>query len=140
MKAPSVLILLAVSAVPTLAGLMAALWSGLDLDSLIRVLDTPGIGLSIASSVWTGVIATVLSLLLAHLAVAIAVTGGWRTRLNNFALPLLAMPHLAIGIGLALVLAPSGLLLRLTSPWATGFTQPPDWLSVQDPMGLSLIA
>ena len=140
MRAPSVLILLAVSAVPTLAGLMAALWSGLDLDSLIRVLDTPGIGLSIASSVWTGVIATVLSLLLAHLAVAIAVTGGWRTRLNNFALPLLAMPHLAIGIGLALVLAPSGLLLRLTSPWATGFTQPPDWLSVQDPLGLSLIA
>jgi putative thiamine transport system permease protein len=140
MTRPSVLILLAISAVPTFAGLAAALWFGLDAAGLIRVLDTPGIGLSIASSVWTGVTATLLSLVLAHLAVAVAITGGWQRRLSAFSLPLLALPHLAIGIGLALVLAPSGLLLRLVSPWATGFTQPPDWLSVQDPYGLSLIA
>jgi len=140
MKRPSVLILLTVSGVPTLSGLAAALWFGIDAHSLMRVLVTPGIGLSIASSIWTGVAATLLSLVLAHLAVAVAVTGGWRRRLNTFSLPLLAMPHLAVGIGLALVLAPSGLLLRLISPWATGFTEPPDWLSVQDPYGLSLIA
>ncbi|MEX2124954.1 MAG: hypothetical protein WD795_13750 [Woeseia sp.] len=140
MRRPSVLILLAVSVVPTFAGLAAALWFGLDAAGFMRVLDTPGIGLSLASSVWTGAAATLLSLVLAHLAVAVSVTGGWRRRLNAFSLPLLAMPHLAIGIGLALVLAPSGLLLRLLSPWATGFTEPPDWLSVQDPYGLSLIA
>jgi putative thiamine transport system permease protein len=140
MMRASILILLTVSGVPTLAGLAAALWFGIDAASLMRVLDTPGVRLSIASSVWTGVAATLLSLMLAHLAVAVAITGGWRRRLNLFSLPLLAMPHLAIGIGLALVVAPSGLLLRLVSPWATGFTEPPDWLSMQDPYGLSLIA
>jgi putative thiamine transport system permease protein len=120
MMRASILILLTVSGVPTLAGLAAALWFGIDAASLMRVLDTPGVRLSIASSVWTGVAATLLSLMLAHLAVAVAITGGWRRRLNLFSLPLLAMPHLAIGIGLALVVAPSGLLLRLVSPWATG--------------------
>lgn len=137
---PTVLLLLCVSAVPTLAGLGAALWVGLDVTALSRVFATPGIGLSIASSFWTGSIATVLALLLAHLAVALAASGNWQRRLTALTLPLLAMPHLAIGIGLALVLAPSGVLLRLLSPWATGFELPPDWLIVNDPAGLSLLA
>lgn len=136
---PAVMLLLTVSAVPTAAGLAAALWIGLDADALSRVLNTPGIGLSIASSLWTGSVATAIALLLAHLAVALAASGQWRRRLNVVTLPLLAMPHLAIGIGIALVLAPSGLLLRLVSPWATGFELPPDWLIVNDPAGLSLI-
>ncbi len=136
---PAVVLLLFVSVVPTLAGLAAALWIGLDPDALWRVLDTPGIGLSIASSLWTGCVATVIALLLAHLAVGLAASGNWRHRLTVLALPLLAMPHLAIGIGLALLLAPSGVLLRLLSPWASGFELPPDWLIVNDPAGVSLI-
>jgi putative thiamine transport system permease protein len=136
---PTVLLLTGVSIVPTAAGLIAALWFGLDPGALTRVIATPGIGLSIGSSLWTGGVATALALLLAHLAVAIAVTGNWRRRLTSMVLPLLAMPHLAIGIGLALVLAPSGVLLRLLSPWATGFELPPDWLIVNDSAGISLI-
>ncbi|HNP35256.1 MAG TPA: hypothetical protein PKK10_05340, partial [Woeseiaceae bacterium] len=140
MSRVSIALLLAVSLLPTLAGLIAALWLGIDADGLQRVLATPGIGLSMASSLWTGVVATLISLLLAHLALALAFTGGWRHRLTTLSLPLLAVPHLAIGIGLALLLAPSGLLLRLLSPWATGLAQPPDWFIVQDPFGLSLMA
>ena len=139
LRKPAIIILLCVSVIPTSAGVLAALWSGLDPAALTRVLATPGVGLSIASSIWSGVIATGVSLLLAHLAVALAASGGWRARLNGFALPLLAMPHLAMGIGLALLLAPSGVLLRAVSPWATGFDLPPDWLIVQDPAALSLI-
>jgi putative thiamine transport system permease protein len=139
LRRPAVIVLLCVSVIPTSAGVLAALWSGLDAAALTRVLATPGVGLSIASSIWSGVIATGVSLLLAHLAVALAASGGWRARLNGFALPLLAMPHLAMGIGLALLLAPSGVLLRAVSPWATGFDLPPDWLIVQDPAALSLI-
>ncbi len=135
---PAVLLLLFVSAVPTVAGLAAALWIGLDAGALSRVFATPGIALSIASSLWSGCIATAIALLLAHLAVALAASGNWRRRLNLFALPLLAMPHLAIGIGLALVLAPSGVLMRLLSPWASGFELPPDWLIVNDPAAVSL--
>lgn len=138
-KRPTVLLLLTVSVLPTLAGLAAALWFGLDASALSRVLATPGIGLSIGSSLWTGTIATVLALMLAHLAVALAASGRWRSRLNALVLPLLAMPHLAIGIGLAILLAPSGVLMRLFSPWATGFELPPDWLIVNDPAGLSLM-
>ncbi|MDH3490733.1 MAG: ABC transporter permease [Gammaproteobacteria bacterium] len=137
---PTVSLLLGVSIVPTTAGLIAALWFGLDAGALARVIATPGIGLSIGSSLWTGCIATAVALLLAHLAVGLAASGNWRRRLNSLVLPLLAMPHLAIGIGLALVLAPSGVLLRLLSPWATGFELPPDWLIVNDTGGISLIA
>ncbi|MFK8029805.1 MAG: ABC transporter permease [Gammaproteobacteria bacterium] len=133
------LALLSVSVVPTAAALAAALWFGLDANALTRVFETPGIGLSIASSLWTGCISTAIALVLAHLAVALAASGGWGQRLNSLMLPLLAMPHLAIGIGLALVLAPSGVLMRLLSPWATGFDLPPDWLLVNDPAGVSMM-
>src|SRR5262249_17406431 len=34
----------------------------------------------------------------------------------------------------------SGWIVRLLSPWATGFTRPPDWLIIHDPRGLSLMA
>ncbi|MEQ8206746.1 MAG: hypothetical protein RIA65_11260 [Woeseia sp.] len=136
---PAVALLLAISLVPTSAGLGAALLLGLDTEALARVFATPGVGLSIASSVWTGGIATAIALLLAHVAVALAASGNWRNRLTTLVLPLLAMPHLAIGIGLALVFAPSGVLLRVFSPWATGFELPPDWLIVNDPAGISLV-
>lgn len=139
LQRPAVLILLGVSIVPTFAGLAAALWFGLDADALTRVFATPGIGLSIASSLWTGCIATAIALVLAHVAVGLAASGNWRRQLNSLVLPLLAMPHLAIGIGLALVLAPSGVLMRLLSPWATGLELPPDWLTVNDTAGISLM-
>ncbi|MEM9401306.1 MAG: ABC transporter permease [Pseudomonadota bacterium] len=139
-RRPAVWVLLSVSLLPTAAGLAAALWYGLDSAALARVLATPGVGRSIATSVWTGSLATLIALVLAHLIVAMAASGQWRGRLNALMVPLLAMPHLAIGIGLALVLAPSGLLMRLVSPWATGYALPPDWLIVNDPAGLSLIA
>lgn len=139
MTSRSVLLLLLVSLLPTAAGMSAVIATGFDAQALSRVFDTPGVGLSIASSVWTGISATGISLLLAHLAVAVAATSRGGGKLNALMLPLLAMPHLAIGIGLALVLAPSGLLLRLVSPSLTGLVQPPDWFTVQDPLGLSLI-
>lgn len=140
MRAPSVLLLLLVSLLPTATGMSAVIATGFDAPALSRVLDTPGVGLSIATSIWTGTAATGISVVLAHLAVAVAATSHGRGKLNALVLPLLAMPHLAVGIGLALVLAPSGLLLRLISPSLTGLVQPPDWFTVQDPFGLSLIA
>ncbi|MBJ7539074.1 ABC transporter permease [Marinomonas transparens] len=53
--------------------------------------------------------------------------------------PILAIPHAAIAIGLLFLLSPSGWLVRLFSPWLTGFDRPPNWISVQDPYGASLI-
>jgi putative thiamine transport system permease protein len=70
---------------------------------------------------------------------AAAAHGTWAyRRATRLLAPLLAVPHAAVAIGLAFLLAPSGLLLRLVSPWATGFALPPDLASVQDRHGLAL--
>ncbi|MGO3740159.1 MAG: ABC transporter permease [Marinomonas foliarum] len=53
--------------------------------------------------------------------------------------PILAIPHAAIAIGLLFLLSPSGWLVRMFSPWLTGFDRPPNWITVQDPYGVSLI-
>jgi len=52
--------------------------------------------------------------------------------------PLVAIPHVALAVGLAYLLAPSGWLVRLISPWLTGWDRPPDFLFPQDPWALSL--
>jgi putative thiamine transport system permease protein len=54
--------------------------------------------------------------------------------------PMLAVPHAAFAIGLVFLISPSGWILRLLSPWASGQHAPPPWLTSQDPWGLGLIA
>ena len=39
--------------------------------------------------------------------------------------PVLAMPHVGFAIALAALIAPSGWILRLLSPWFTGAIAPP---------------
>lgn len=53
--------------------------------------------------------------------------------------PMLAVPHAAFAIGLVFLLSPSGWLLRVLSPRATGLTAPPPWVTTQDPWALGLI-
>ena len=45
--------------------------------------------------------------------------------LRRLLAPLLALPHAAFAIGLAFLIAPSRWLVRLLSPWATGWGRPP---------------
>src|SRR3546814_2448888 len=52
--------------------------------------------------------------------------------------PLIAVPHAAVALGLAFLIAPSGWLVRLVSPWATGWQLPPDVATVQDAHALAL--
>ncbi len=139
MKWAPVVILLSIGAIPVGAGLAGTLAAGFDGEAWRDLLSTPGLVRAASLSVGTGIAAAVISLLLAHLAVALAWSSERLLRLRMWALPVLATPHLALAIGLVLLLAPSGLLLRLLSPWATGFEQPPDWATVQDSLGLSLI-
>lgn len=139
MKWVPVVLLLAVGTVPVSAGLAGAIIAGFEREGWRALLETPGLARAALLSAWTGVAATVISLGLAHLAVALAWQKERLFRLRLWALPVLATPHLAVAIGLMLLLSPSGLLLRLLSPWATGFQQPPDWAIVQDSLGLALI-
>lgn len=139
MKWAPVVVLLAIGAFPVGVGLAGAIAAGFDSEAWRALLSTPGLVRAASLSVWSGVAATVISLLLAHLAVALAWNSERLLRLRMWALPVLASPHLALAIGLVLLLSPSGLLLRLLSPWATGFEQPPDWATVQDSLGIALI-
>lgn len=109
------------------------------LAPMAELLDWPGLARATGLSLWTGVVATILSLV-----IALALTAGWQGTptfrwIERLLAPLLSVPHAAVAVGLAFLIAPSGWISRALSPWATGWQQPPDLLILQDPMGLSLI-
>jgi putative thiamine transport system permease protein len=81
-------------------------------------------------------------------ALALAVVLWWVPRLHGHRAwawmvrvlgPVLSLPHLAFAIGLALLVMPSGVLMRLAAPWA-GWEAPPPWPTVNDGWGLALMA
>ncbi|MEM6490046.1 MAG: ABC transporter permease [Pseudomonadota bacterium] len=102
--------------------------------------ETPGIARSAWLSLSTGLLSTLLSLIIA-LAIVAATQGTRSFALVSRALsPLLSLPHAAAAFGLAFLIAPSGWIMRWLSPWATGLDRPPDVLVVHDPAGLALVA
>ncbi|WP_394155535.1 ABC transporter permease [Loktanella salsilacus] len=124
---------------PAFGHLPAAGLVGPNLDAFRALLDWPGLPRSVMLSLTTGIGTTVIALALVMLLVA-----GWSgTRafraLERLLSPLLSVPHAAAAFGLAFLIAPSGWIARLLSPAITGWTNPPDWLIVQDPLGLTLM-
>ncbi|MCB5160599.1 ABC transporter permease [Marinomonas algarum] len=87
----------------------------------------------------TGIGAPIVSLWLAFSLLAWGYQRPFFRKIEALLSPILAIPHAAIAIGLLFLLSPSGWLIRLFSPWLTGFDRPPNWISVQDPYGLSLL-
>ena len=101
---------------------------------------SPGVAESVRLSFVTGLAVTAVSF-----AVVILFVAGWHgtrsfARVQKLLSPLLSVPHVTVAFGLAFLLAPSGWIFRLTSPWLTGYDRPPDLIIVQDPDGLALIA
>jgi putative thiamine transport system permease protein len=88
----------------------------------------------------TGIASTLIALTLA-IGLAAAMHGTrLARRLRPVLAPLLALPHAAVAIGLAFLIAPSGWAMRLIAPRVTGSDLPPDYLLPQDTWGLALIA
>ncbi|NVK75373.1 MAG: ABC transporter permease [Oceanospirillaceae bacterium] len=87
----------------------------------------------------TGIGAPLLALWLAISLLAWGYQRPFFRKIEAVLAPILAIPHAAIAIGLLFLLSPSGWLMRLFSPWLTGFDRPPNWITVQDPLGVSLI-
>lgn len=119
---------------PTLGGTQATLAYFAD------VFNTPGVVKSSYISLFVGLLTTAISL-----SIVMTLIAGWQgTRffkaLQSLLSPLLSVPHAAAAFGLAFLIAPSGWLMRIFSPWATGISRPPDWLIVNDPMALSMMA
>ena len=110
------------------------------LDPWRMLMAQPGIWRSAVFSYLTALVATAVSL-----GLVLGFIAGWsETRLfglmNRALSPLLSVPHAAAAFALAFLIAPSGWIMRLVSPWATGFERPPDILILHDPLGLSMIA
>lgn len=110
------------------------------LDPWRSLFAQPGLWSAFSLTVTTGFAATAVSLALA-LALC-AASAGTRLfgKLQAALPPLLATPHVAIAIGFAFLIAPSGLFVRAISPWATGWERPPAIVTVNDVHGLSLVA
>ena len=132
-------LLLGLLALPQCWSLWQALQAGMDAQGWQALWQDRQTRAALGLSLWTGLASSLLALaacatLLAHSSRPAALQG-----LLRHQAVLLALPHAAFAIGLVLWIAPSGWLLRLLSPWATGLHAPPPWPTTQDPWGLGLI-
>ena len=113
--------------------------NGFSLEPWSDLFSAPGIGESIRLTMTTGLLATALSVLIALGTCAMLHDRPAFRRLQMMIAPVLAAPHSAFAIGLAFLIAPSGWVVRLGSPWLTGWEQPPDVAIIHDENGLSFI-
>jgi putative thiamine transport system permease protein len=110
----------------------------LSLAPWVLLFEQPGLGESIRLSLVSGVLATLAAFSITVVALAACHGGRFILALRGLMAPLIAVPHAALALGLAFLIAPSGWLARLVSPWATGWDLPPDVATVQDPNALAL--
>lgn len=109
------------------------------IDPWRQLFATPGLGNMMCLTLVSGLGATFLSLLLALMFVSSAWGSRSWHRLEKWLSPMMAAPHVALAVGFAFLIMPSGLFSRLLAPVAD-WPSPPAWQTVQDPFGLSLLA
>ncbi|WP_417433254.1 ABC transporter permease [Hoeflea sp.] len=102
--------------------------------------EVPGITRSAVLSILIGLMTTLVALGAVAAFVASDLGSSGFVRMRRMISPLLSVPHAAAAFGLAFLIAPSGMLMRLVSPWLTGLDRPPDLLIVNDPWALSMMA
>jgi putative thiamine transport system permease protein len=124
-------------ALPLASALPLALWQGLDASAWQRVRAEGLWPRALALSLGSATLSTAASLGLALLIVTHLHGSPWWPRLVRALGPMLALPHAAFALGLALLLMPAGVLARLLAP-LLGWTAPPDWSTVNDPRGFAL--
>jgi putative thiamine transport system permease protein len=134
---------------PVIAGLLGTLLPAfgylpalggeqLSLEPWRRLLAAPGLCSALRVTLTTGFASTAVALALTVLVFAAGHGTAALARIRRGMVPLLAVPHLAVAVGLAFLIAPSGWLVRLIAPWPTGWHTPPDLPLVQDRLGLAL--
>ena len=109
--------------------LEAAVWQALWLDG-----QWPQ---ALRSTLISSVLGTLLACGMAGLLVTLHYPGHLWMSLQRRLPILLSVPHAAFAVGLFFLIAPSGGLARVIAQFLQ-WTRPPDWVTVQDPYGLSL--
>ena len=131
-------LMLAGLALPIAAGLAGTLAPAVSGHGFATLGQWPGLPRALALSVGTGLISTLVALAITVLMIAALHDRPGFVAFRRVLSPLLALPHAAAALGLAFLVAPSGWIVRLISPWATGWNTPPDLLILNDPMGIAL--
>lgn len=110
----------------------------LNFDTFESLSAVPGLAHAAMLSLFSGLSATALSLVITLLFIAGFAGTPVLSRLQHLLSPLLAVPHAAAAFGLAFLIAPSGYLIRLVAP-LFGIDRPPDILIPHDPLGLTMV-
>ena len=106
--------------------------------AFVELAQSPGILRSVAVSLLSGLVTPALSLAIVFGFLAASQGKRIGRRAARLSAPVLALPHAAAAFGLALLVAPTGVLSRVLST-ALGWETPPDALLVNHPLGLTLI-
>jgi putative thiamine transport system permease protein len=124
-------------ALPIAAALPTAVWQGLDAAAWSALAADAQVPRALALSLTTALASTLASLALAlWLVTHLHGTRAW-SLLERALGPMLAVPHAAFAIGLALLVMPAGVIARLVA-LALAWTAPPPWPTVNDPHGVGL--
>ena len=141
---------LAVFLAPVLAGLLGTLLpafhyfpalggEGFSLEPWRQLIDYPGIGAAVSRSLYTGFAASLISFAIVCLFTASTYGTKSFRMMRRWLGPFLSVPHTAVAVGFLFLFSPSGWIVRLLSPWATGWDRPGDLILAPDPLGISLI-
>jgi putative thiamine transport system permease protein len=124
---------------PLAAGLLAVLYGARDGAAWSALFEHPQFWPALVLSLATGTLSLVISALLAFWIVAglygSKLWSGGTGLMGSF----LSLPHLAFAIGFGFLITPTGFIARAIGTFA-GWVDPPQWVTTQDPYGLSLIA
>jgi putative thiamine transport system permease protein len=126
-------------ALPLITSLFYALIGAFDSVAWHALYAHPQLWSGLELTIFTGATSAVLALVIAIIIVAATYeTATWKN-LPAAMGAMLALPHLALAIGLGFLIMPSGVLARIIAN-IVGWQTPPNWITTHDPYGLALIA
>ena len=143
-------ILISLLLVPVAAGLLGLIlpafgWlpalgeNTINLRGFEAFFHTPGWTNMLGLSFFTSFISTLFAVILSILILGNYFNSRLLGHIQRILGPILVIPHAAAAIAIGFLIAPSGLIMRLFSPWLSGAELPPDVLLPNDPYGLSII-
>ncbi|MEM5511633.1 ABC transporter permease subunit [Pseudoalteromonas sp. AS84] len=142
--------LLALLILPVLGGLISVLLPAFgyapvleqttfSLQGFNALWQTPGLTQMVTLSIATGLISTLLAFIITLMILAAFFNSPWLNRIQRLLSPILVIPHAAAAIAVGFLIAPSGMISRLASPWLSGWELAPNGMFPHDSFGISII-
>ena len=109
------------------------------LDGFNALWQTPGLSQMALLSIGTGLFSTLLAFVITLMILATFFNTVWLNTIQRLLSPILVIPHAAAAIAIGFIIAPSGMLSRLVSPWLSGWELSPPGIFPHDSWGVSII-